>query len=153
MPETLNPASKNRRSDHSFRNLAILAGLTLFALLVMGYHPGLEDDSFYLAAIKKDLNPSLFPHDSEFFRLQFQATIFDKVIALSAQVSHLPLGWVILLWQIAGIFLVLHGCWRISRRCFQRPEAQWSAVTTMAVLLSLPLPGIAILMTDQYLHP
>ncbi len=51
----------------------------------MGYHPGLEDDAFYLAAIKRNLNPSLFPHDAEFFRLQFQATIFDKLIALSVR--------------------------------------------------------------------
>ena len=55
--------------------------LASFAMLVQGYHPGLEDDAFYLAAIKHDLNPALFPHDADFFRVQFQATIFDKLIA------------------------------------------------------------------------
>ncbi|MFZ3265143.1 MAG: hypothetical protein WA172_14160, partial [Terriglobales bacterium] len=55
------------------RNLALLVLATSLALLVMGYHPGLEDDAFYLAAIKRDLNPALFPHDADFFRLQFQA--------------------------------------------------------------------------------
>lgn len=140
-------------TDFSFKALAILAALTIFALLVMGYHPGLEDDAFYLAAIKKDLNPALFPHDAEFFRLQFQATIFDKLIALSVKLLHLPLLWTVLLWQAAAIFLLLHGCWRISRRCFVRPEAQWGAVTLIAAVLSLPLPGIAILLADQYLHP
>jgi hypothetical protein len=131
----------------------MVAGLTIFALLVMGYHPGLEDDAFYLAAIKKDLNPALFPHDAEFFRLQFQATVFDKLIALSVRLLHLPLLWTVLLWQAGAIFGFLHGCWRISRRCFVRPEAQWGAVTLIAALLSLPLPGVAILLADQYLHP
>jgi hypothetical protein len=89
----------------------------------MGYHPGLEDDAFYLAAIKRNLNSALFLHDADFFRLQFQATIFDKLIAYSVRLSHLPLSWTILLWQLAAVFFVLHGCWRISRRCFSRPEA------------------------------
>src|SRR5579871_4137304 len=140
-------------SDFSMRNLAGLALLTVAALLVMGYHPGLEDDSFYLAAIKRNLNPSLFPHDADFFRLQFQATIFDRLIALSVRLTHLPVLWVVFLWQLAAIFLVLHGCWRISRRCFSRPESQWAAVALAGALLTLPVSGIAINLADQYLHP
>ncbi len=139
--------------DSSATNLALLAALTVWAIFVMGYHPGLEDDAFYLAAIKRNLNPALFPHDSEFLRLQFQATIFDKLIAFSARFSHLPLAWTVLLWQVAAILLLLHGSWRISRRWFTQPAAQWSAVTTVAVLLTLPLPGIALTLADQYLHP
>ncbi len=37
-----------------------LLGVLLFTalgFLVMGYHPGLEDDGVYLAAVKADLNP------------------------------------------------------------------------------------------------
>lgn len=139
--------------EFSIRNLARLAGLTLLAFVVMGYHPGLEDDSFYLAAIKWDLNPALFPHDSDFFRLQFQATIFDRLIAFSVRLTHLPVLWDVLLWQGFGIFLILFGCWRIARRCFALPEAQWGAVALIAVLLTLPVPGIAINLADQYLHP
>lgn len=119
----------------------------------MGYHPGLEDDSFYLAAVERHLNPALFPHDADFFRVQFQATIFDKLIALSVRATHLSIAWNELLWQLAAIFLVLLGCRRIARRCFRMPEAQWAAVASIAVLFSLPLPGIAILLADQYLHP
>ncbi len=142
-----------RRRDSSLLNLAQLAALSVWAMFVMGYHPGLEDDAFYLAAIKRNLNPALFPHDSEFFRLQFQATIFDKLIAFSVRIIHLPLAWTVLLWQFAAIFLVLHGCWRIGRRCFTERAAQWSAVTTIAVLLTLPLPGVGLALADQYLHP
>ncbi|MGA7751891.1 MAG: DUF6798 domain-containing protein [Candidatus Sulfotelmatobacter sp.] len=146
-------AQPNGRGDFSARNLFSLACLTAFAFLVMGYHPGLEDDSFYLAAIKRDLNPALFPHDSDFFRLQFQATIFDKLIAFSARLTHLPVMWIVLLWQVAAIFFLLHGCWRIARRCFAAPEAHWATTTLIAAILTLPLPGIAINLADQYLHP
>src|SRR5271166_6434182 len=120
-------STPHAQGDFAVENLLWLGLLTVSAFLVMGYHPGLEDDAFYLAAIKRDLNPALFPHDAEFFRLQFQATIFDKFVALSVRLTHLPVSWTVLLWQMAGIFFLLHGCWRISRRCFAQPAAQWSA--------------------------
>jgi len=149
-----NPLSASLgKSDWSARNLALIALLTVFAFLVMGYHPGLEDDAFYLAAIKKNLNPALFPHDSDFFTVQFQATIFDKLVAFSVRLSHLPLAWVALIWQLGAIFFVLHGCWRISRRCFSEVPAQWAAVALIAALLTLPVSGTGISLADQYLHP
>lgn len=147
------PGTQLGTGEFSIRNLARLAGLSLFAFVVMGYHPGLEDDSFYLAAIKWDLKPALFPHDSDFFRLQFQATIFDRLIAFSVRLAHLPVFWDVLLWQWLAIFLVLLGSWRIARRCFARPEGHWCAVALVAALLTLPVPGIAINLADQYLHP
>src|SRR5690242_21827719 len=99
MPQPAQSQSSKPSGTHDLspRSLLIVAGLTVAAILVMGYHPGLEDDSFYLAAIKHRLNPALFPHDSDFFQVQFQATIFDKLIALSASLLHLPLAWTILL--------------------------------------------------------
>ncbi len=131
----------------------LLALLSALAILIQGYHPGLEDDAFYLAAIKRDLHPSLFPHDADFFRVQFQATVFDKLIAFSVRWSHIPLGWGILLWQFGATFLILWGCWQIGRRCFAEVHAQWAAVTLVAVLLTLPVSGTGLTLTDQYLHP
>ena len=55
--------------------------LTILGFLAMGYHPGAEDDGVYLSAIKTDIHPQLFPHDSDFFRLQLQATVFDTWMA------------------------------------------------------------------------
>jgi len=130
-----------------------LLPLAAFAMLVQGYHPGLEDDAFYLAAIKRNLNPSLFPHDADFFRVQFQATVFDKLIAFSVRWSHVPLEWGILFWQWGVTLLILWGCWQISRRCFAEAHAQWAAVTLVAVLLTLPVSGTGLTLTDQYLHP
>ncbi|HXX01385.1 MAG TPA: hypothetical protein VEJ00_09240 [Candidatus Acidoferrales bacterium] len=149
-----NPAGlTSRNTDSSATALAVLLLLTVVAFLLMGYHPGLEDDAYYLAAIKHNLNPFLFPHDAEFFALQFQATAYDKLVAVFVRVTHLPLAWTLFLWQFAAIFLILHGCWRISRRCFADRPAQWGAVTMIAVLLALPVSGTGINLVDQYLHP
>ena len=141
-----------RRSGSPSFALPLLLLLAAFAILVQGYHPGLEDDAFYLAAIKRDLNPALFPHDADFFRLQFQATVFDKLIALSLRWTHVPLEWGILFWQYAVTFFILWSCWQISRRCFEEKHAQWAAVTLVAILLTLPVSGTALNLTDQLLH-
>jgi Dolichyl-phosphate-mannose-protein mannosyltransferase len=151
-PQAETRLAQSHRSS-SLKDYGVLASLTIVAFVIMGYHPGLEDDAFYLAAIKRNLNPALFPHDADFFRLQFQATIFDKLIALSVRVTHLPLAWVVLLWQLAAIFFILHGCWRIGRRCFSEPPAQWAAVAAVAALLTIPVTGTGINIADQYLHP
>jgi hypothetical protein len=151
-PQKSSPAA-TQVGDFSAKSLARLFALTALAFFFMGYHPGLEDDNFYLAAIKRHLNPSLFPHDADFFTVQFQATIYDKLIAFFVRLTHLPLAWTLLLWQFAATFLILCGCWRISRRCFTDRSAQWAAVTMIAALLTLPVSGTGINLADQYLHP
>jgi hypothetical protein len=127
--------------------------LTALAMLMQGYHPGLEDDAYYLAAIKNNLNPALFPHDADFFRVLFQATAFDKLMAFFIRWTHIPLPWALLLWQVLATFLVLWGCWRIARRCFEEEYAQWAAVAMVAALLTLPVSGTGLSLTDQHLHP
>ena len=148
-----NPSAELRKGERSPANLVLLSLLSACAFVLMGYHPGLEDDSFYLAAIKWRLHPALFPHDADFFRVQFQATIFDKLIASSIRLTHLPVTWGVLFWQMAAIFFLLYSCWRVARRCFATPEAQWAATALVGVLLGMPIGGIAINMADQYLHP
>jgi Domain of unknown function (DUF6798) len=135
------------------RNALILAVLAACGLLIAGYHPGAEDDGVYLSAIKRDLNPALYPHDSDFFAVQLQATIFDRVMAASVRLTHAPLGWVIFAWHYLTIYLVLLGCWRLSRRCFTEEYAQWASTTLVAVLLTLPVTGSALYIVDQNLHP
>ncbi len=143
-----------RNDWHSrLRNAALLLLATTIAFLILGYHPGLEDDAFYLAAIKRNLDPALFPHDADFFRLQFQATIFDKLVAAFVRVTHLPLSIAAILWQVVTILLILWGCLAIARRCFTRPHAQWAAVAMVAALLTIPVSGTGINLVDQYLHP
>jgi len=135
------------------RNALILAVLAACGLLIAGYHPGAEDDGVYLSAIMRDLNPALYPHDSDFFAVQLQATIFDKVMAASVRLTHAPLGWVIFAWHYLTIYLVLLGCWRLSRRMFSETYAHWASTALVAVLLTLPVAGSALYIVDQNLHP
>jgi hypothetical protein len=127
--------------------------LTVLGFLAMGYHPGFEDDGVYLTAVKADLNPALYPHDSDFFRLQMQASIFDGGMAHFVRWTSIPLAWSELLWQFAALFLILWACSRIAAQIFERASAQWAAVAMVAAMFTLPVAGTALNIADQHLHP
>jgi hypothetical protein len=135
------------------RNIWIILALSIVAFAVMGYHPGIEDDSVYLAAVKSNLNPALYPHDSAFFRVQLQATFFDKWVADFAHWSGIPVAGTELLWQFASIALILFGCWSIARKLFSEERAQWAGVAMVGAMLTLPVAGTALYLADQHLHP
>ncbi len=126
---------------------------TVLGFLVMGYHPGFEDDGIYLTAVKADLNPALFPHNSGFFRLQTQATVFDDWMAHFVRWTGIPLAWSELLWQFVALFLILWSVHRIAAHLFEEPRAQGAAVAMVAAMLTLPVAGTALNLADQHLHP
>ena len=130
----------------------LILGFTGLAFAVMGYHPGIEDDGIYLSAVKSDLNPALFPHDAEFFRLQLQATFFDRWVADFIQVTHIPVAAAELLLQLATILLTLFACWRIARSLFAEARAQWAGVAMVGAMFTLPVAGTALFMVDAHLH-
>jgi hypothetical protein len=134
-------------------SLLLLALLTVAGVLVAGYHPGGEDDGVYLAAIHRDLNPALFRVDSDFFALQLQATVFDKVVAESIRLTHLPVAVAVLAWHLIAIFGILAACYRIASRCFEHESARWCGVALVTVFFTLPVSGTALYIVDQNLHP
>jgi hypothetical protein len=130
----------------------LILGFTSLSFAVMGYHPGIEDDGIYLSAVKSDLNPALFPHDSEFFRLQLQATVFDSWVASFVRVTHIPVAASELLLQLATILLTLFACWRIARSLFAEERAQWAGVALVGAMFTLPVAGTALYILDSHLH-
>jgi len=126
---------------------------TTLGFLVMGYHPGFEDDGVYLTAVKADLNPALFPHDSDFFRLQLQASAFDGSMAHFVRWTGIPVAWAELLWQFTALFFILWACRGIAAQVFTQARAQWAAVAMVAAMFTLPVAGTALNIADQHLHP
>ncbi len=127
--------------------------LTCGAFAVLGYHPGVEDDTTYLAGVKHALDPSLFPHDLPFVTAQLELSVYDTLVAGFVRTSHLPLGYVLLLWQFAGIFILLWSCAAIAALCFPEASARWTGVAFLAVMLAMPVSGTHLLLVDQHLHP
>ena len=124
------------------RRVFELLGVLLFTalgILVMGYHPGLEDDGVYLAALKADLNPALFPYNAGFFRLQVEATLFDGLMAHFVRLTGMPLAWAELFWQLVSLFLILWAVKKIADRLFSEDSARWAAWPWSRPCLRYPL--------------
>ncbi|HEX4322957.1 MAG TPA: DUF6798 domain-containing protein [Acidobacteriaceae bacterium] len=136
--------------------LAILLptlAFTVFGFLVTGYHPGIEDDGVYLSAVKADIHPTLFSHDSDFFRVQLQATQFDEWMAKFVDTTHISVAWAELLWQFLSLFVILAACRSIAAQIFVEKRAQWAAVAMVSAMFTLPVAGTALYIVDQHLHP
>lgn len=158
-PAAYTPAVAAQRT-HSQTNrrtvglrLVYLGLLTCLAFAILGYHPGVEDDFVYLAAIKHDLNPALFPHDLPFIMEQLHLTLFDTLIAGLVNVTHLGLPWSEILCQFSAIGVLLFCCWQIAAHCFHEASARWAGTTFIAVMLALPVSTSDLFLVDQHLHP
>ncbi len=136
----------------SARVPALLLLLTFAALLIHGYHVGVEDQDVYLAAIKKDLDPSLYPVNSQFFTEQMKASLFVPAVAATVRVLHSE-QWALFLWHLGSTYLILLGCWKIASYCFNEQCERWAGVLLVVVLMTMPLAGTALYPVDQYLHP
>ena len=135
------------------KSFGVLAGLSLGAFFLDGYHPGVEDAEIYLPGILKRLHPALFPYNSEFFQSHAHMTLFPDLIAGSVRALHLPVGIVVLGWQFLCIFLLLLACWRIARLCFDEEHAVWCGVALIASLLRMSAAGTSLYIMDEYLTP
>ena len=133
--------------------ILLLGVLTCFAILIAGFHIGIEDDAIYLPGIKKLLNPALFPWDTQFFATQTNVFVILRAVAASARLTYVPLEWVLLAWQITSIFLLLAGCWYVASLCFPRLIERLAAVALVGSLLTMPVAGTALYVADQHLHP
>ena len=137
--------------DRPSRQYFGLLLLTLFAVLVHGYHLGTDDAAIYIPAIKKAFDPHLYPFGSEFFMEHGRLSIFSPVVAVfgpSISPSHRCRD---LLWYVFGIFLLLVAGWRIASLCFSSAHARWAAVALLAALLTVPIAGTALVIADPYL--
>lgn len=148
-PETGHPQGLR----HARSPVVFLLLLTFAALFVHGYHPRAEDSEMYVSGIVQTLHPSYYPIGRQFFQAQTNLTLFTRLVAWSVRLSHLPLDWVLFIGQLASIFLLLLGCWKIACKCFPSPSGRWGAVGLVAALLTLPIASTALYILDQYLDP
>jgi hypothetical protein len=131
--------------------LALVTLLTAFALAVHGYHPYAEDGGIYLSSVKRLLNPSLYPHWSEFVTEHQRFSLFAPIIAAIVRTSHVPLMTVWFLLYVASFWLTLFAAWLLVTRCYVAREASCGAVTLLAVWLTIPIAGTSLMLMDPYL--
>jgi hypothetical protein len=128
-----------------------LAGLTAAALLIHGYHLGVEDAEIYIPAARKLLNPELYPYATEFFESHGKLSLFSSILAWTARLTHIPMDWTVLIWYVLTIFAMLVSCWMLASACFTSERAKWCSVLVVTAVLTMPATNTGLLLMDPYL--
>jgi len=152
------PPLASPSSDLRFAAL-LVSTLTLFALAINGYHPYADDGGLYAAGIKRLLDPTLYPHATDFVLEPMRFSLFapaaaalTRALPLSRDTQlHTALPIVLLALHLATIWLTLFAAWMLAARCYTTRAARAGAVTLLVCWLGLPIAGTALLMMDPYL--
>ncbi len=149
-PPEATPAVAARSVSAQFPQVAYCAALTGLALLVHGYHPYSEDAAIYVPAIKKLIDPSLYPRGAEFFLAHAHYSVMARIVALSIRLTHLPVDYAMLLWHVLTVVLILIASWRICDACFHDRRASILGTALLAGVLTVPIAGTSLLLADPY---
>jgi hypothetical protein len=131
--------------------LRVIGGLALLTpavLLVHGYHPLADDGAVYITGIKKLANPGLYQSDAVFALSPTHLSVFAHVLA--PLLRWVPLAGVLLVCQLASIFLFLLGSWRVAGKLFSSERARWGAVLLAGCCFTLPVAGTSLSIMDPY---
>jgi hypothetical protein len=125
--------------------------LALAALLLMGYHPFVDDAAIYVAGVEKIVSPGLFQRHAEYILPHLQHSLFSLGLGQMVRLTHAPLLPSLFAAYVFSLWLTVLACWRLSRLLFTHPRAQWGATTLLAVTMTLPVAGTALFFMDPYL--
>jgi len=134
----------------AWRALALVSLLTFFGLAVHGFHPYVEDGGLYVAGIEKLLNQRLFPLWTDFVTEHLRFSIFAPVVARLVRFSHIPLGVMMFLLYLAGIWLTLWAAGMLLRRVTKSGYALAGGLTLLTCWLTLPIAGTSLMLMDPY---
>jgi hypothetical protein len=124
--------------------------LSLFTLLLNGYHPLAEDGGLYVAGIQYTLDPTLFPHYTAFVTEHLHFSVFAPTLASLVRLTHLSLTTVLLLTNFFSIWLTFYAAHKLLQRTFANHLAQLAAVCLLAAFWTLPIAGTSLLLMDPY---
>ena len=128
-----------------------LGGLTAAALVIHGYHLGVEDAEIYIPTAKKLLNPTLFPYANEFFLSHGHLSLFGPILAWTSRLTHLPIDWSIFAWYLLTLFATLASCWMLLALCFTTSRARWTGMLVLTAVLAMPATNTGLLLIDPYM--
>lgn len=122
----------------------------MLAVGVHGYHPYAEDGGLYLPEIRRLLDPSLYPHETEFVMGHLRLSLFAPMVAGLVRGSRLSVEMALLLLHVASFWATLYAAWLLAARCFGSREARCGAVALLATWMTLPIAGTSLMLMDSY---
>jgi len=116
-----------------------------------GYRYGAADQAFYLPAVERAIDSSLFPHDRALLDAQDRLQLFDEAMALTHQWSGLSLPWLFAATYAGGLLLLFVAGLLVGRQLF----ASWWAVAALGLALTLRhrIAKTGVNTLESYMHP
>ncbi len=143
----------SERQSQNLSDVVRLAALSVLAIVVHGFHFGIEDEAIYLPAVKRLLDPELYSHDAAIVSAQTRFTLFGPSMAFLARSTRLPLHWVFFTVYCLVTFLFVFALKQLAQFVFEEKAAQWGAMIAVIPLLTMPVAGTALFLMDQHMHP
>ena len=113
----------------------------------------MEDEAIYLPAVKRILNPSLYPRDAQFFAAQTRFTAFPALMAYLSRVSHLSVPATFFAVYCMSVIAFVWVLGLLAVKIFPEARSRWAAVLLPCALWTMPVAGTALFIMDQHLHP
>src|SRR5687768_16165243 len=111
------------------------AGALLFVFLATanagGYRYGASDQAFYIPAIRKAMDASLFPSDASVLAAQGQVILWDGLVAGLSSLLNVPLPWVFAVLYVGGMIALYAGAVLVARAV---GLSRWGTVALLALL-------------------
>jgi hypothetical protein len=137
------------------RACLLAAGAAAFAVAATanagGYRYGASDQAFYIPAIRKAMDPSLFPRDGWLLAAQGNVILWDGLVAGLSALLHAPLPWVFFMLYVAGILGLyaagVYAGWAAG-------ASVWGTAALLAMLtLRHRIAKTGVNTLEGYLHP
>ena len=125
--------------------------LACIAILVQGYHFGVDDAEIYIPAVARFADPHLYPVGAQFFLSHARLSIFAPLVGWTARVAGGSVEYASLFWYIACVFLLLVAAWQLSTAFFNSQHARWGSVALLGAVMPTPVAGTALAIQENYL--
>lgn len=146
--------SENSAAARPFRARVLLGALIFFVLATAnsgGYRYGASDQAFYIPAIRKAMDPSLFPRDTPVLEAQGRVILWDGLVAGLTSLLNLSLPQVFFGLYLAGLAALYAGAILLARGA---GLSRWATIAFLALLtLRHRIPKTGVNTLEGYLHP
>jgi hypothetical protein len=130
---------------------ALIPFLALATLNSAGYRYGASDQAFYVPAILSQLDPALFPRDSDLIQSQARLTVMDEAVAGAVRLTKLSLPTLFGVLYVAALAVLMWGAVRIGGLIYQTTWATAALLAALTLRHAIMKSGTNTL--EGYFHP
>ena len=143
------------RSPQTVRIVLSVGGAALFCVLATqnagGYRYGVQDQAFYIPAIARHLDPTLYPHDTALLDAHGQLIAFDEATARLLTATGWSLPPLFFGAQLVTLVLLFAGAAGLGRTLYR----SWWTVAGLAFALTIRhnVSDTGVNTLEGYFHP